>query len=123
MQRINRISHSPDFFQALSYNNWYLDRLYAFLFIRPFNRIARFLNRIDRRIFDRLVDLTGIISVMMAHFIGWFDRAIIDGLVRLNGIIVRFLGRIARSIQSGKLQNYYVWSFAVLIILIIWLAS
>lgn len=123
MQRINRISHSPDFFQALSYNNWYLDRLYAWLLVRPFNRMAFLLNRIDNIIFDKLVDLTGIISVVIAHFIGWLDRAVVDGLVRLNGYIFRIMGKIARSIQSGKLQNYYIWSFAVLIILIIWWTS
>ncbi len=120
LPRVNRITVSPDFFQALSYNNWYLDRFYRFVLVRPFNSIAVASSWVDRKIFDKIIDNLGILSVLIAHITGWLDRILIDGLVKLTAWIIRFAGKMARAVQSGKIQAYYIWAITILILIVLW---
>ncbi|HLF35942.1 MAG TPA: proton-conducting transporter membrane subunit, partial [Cyclobacteriaceae bacterium] len=118
--RYHLTSLPGNFVGGLSYNNWYLDLIYEKIFVRPFTRIAFANAWFDRVIIDKLVDLVGIIGVISGHIIGWFDKTFIDGLVNGFASMAGRAGNIARSIQSGKIQSYYVWTVTALILIILW---
>ncbi len=117
--RLKEQDTSMNFFQGLSYHNWYLDEFYRFVFIRPFNEIANAASWTDKKIIDRSIDMAGIVMVVAGHVIGWLDRILVDGLVKTAAWLVRQAGKAARSLQSGKIQHYYIWAITFLLLVII----
>ena len=105
------------FLSRLSYNNWFLDYIYDKIFIKPILRLSIGFKRFEKSVIDKLVDLIGWITVILAHIIGWVDRALVDGLVNTSVYMVGQAGMITKSIQGNKIQSYIIW--AVLGILII----
>ena len=65
------------------FNKWYVDELYAFLFVRPFHAVSNF-------------------------FWKGIDIPVIDGIV--NGIprLIGWTSNVLKYIQSGQVQNYAV---------------
>jgi NADH-quinone oxidoreductase subunit L len=52
--------------------------------------------------------------------VAWFDKAIVDGCVRFLAAVARWIGAIARSYQTGKIQDYILYAILALIIFLIW---
>ncbi|MDB4835259.1 NADH-quinone oxidoreductase subunit L [Cyclobacteriaceae bacterium] len=123
---------TKSFLYKLSYNNWYLDKIYSLLFVSPTLMIgyftvfidkvilgnlilgikelvllkAKIAKYIDLKILSPIIDLFGYINVIFAHIIRFIDKYIIDGLVML---VVHFTGRVGRfskSLQIGATQEF-----------------
>ena len=102
-------------------HNWYLDRLYQLIFIRPALFVGRFLYGWDTRVIDGVLHSTALVGVIFAHVVAWLDRALIDGLVRGTARVTRGLGRLTRSVQTGRIQTYLVASLLLFVVLLYWL--
>lgn len=63
-------------------NKWYVDELYAVLFVTPLR--------------------------MLSHLFHWVDKFVVDGLVSVWGSVPRWLARGLRPLQSGDLHGYAV---------------
>jgi NADH-quinone oxidoreductase subunit L len=113
-------SNSP--VSGLLVNNWYLDSVYYYLLVIPGTKSAEFFNKADKKIIDGFIHFIAIFHVVLAHVIAWFDRIFVDGLVHLIVMVVKRGGVISRSIQTGKVQAYYVFALLVTIILILWIS-
>jgi NADH-quinone oxidoreductase subunit L len=98
-------------------NKYYFDDLYIKGVIQkgllPLNR---FLAWIDMGIYDRFfVDGTEKVVRLFWKVSGWTDRIIVDALfVDGTGASVRFFNVILRTLQSGKIQFYFLIAFIVL---------
>jgi NADH-quinone oxidoreductase subunit L len=129
----------------LSYNAFYLDNIYQYLFIKPIHFIlhklqpvdlkfdkdmvhglgnvvihfSHFISWIDRKIIDALVNFVGTIGLQLSYLAAWVDENIIDALVLLVAKLTRRTGDFIRAFQTGKVQSYFALS-AVLLIVFIW---
>lgn len=102
--------------------NWYLDRLYQKLMVRPVLFISRLLYRLDTRVIDGFLHVTATVGVIAAHIIAWIDRGVVDGLVRGAARTIAVLGQLTRSLQTGRIQTYIIVSLLVLVGVLYWLA-
>ncbi|MEQ9443803.1 MAG: NADH-quinone oxidoreductase subunit L [Cyclobacteriaceae bacterium] len=107
---------------AMMEDNWYLDRLYRFIVIRPVLFISRFFYGWDTRVIDGLLHGTITLGVIFAHIVAWLDRVLVDGLVRGGAGLIQGLGQLTRSIQTGRIQTYLIASLLLFITLLYWLA-
>ena len=104
----------------LSYNKWYIDEIYSFLFIERLLDLSRFISWFDATIVDGIVNYSATLTRGIANITGWFDTYIVDGLVNFTAFISGFVGLSLRKIQTGKVQTYIVYVvFSVIIILLI----
>lgn len=74
----------------------------------------------DRKIIDGFIHVSAYGHVTLAHVIGWIDKTLVDGLVRFFAGFVRWIGGVARSYQTGKVQDYILYAIMALIIFLIW---
>lgn len=102
----------------LSYNKWYIDEIYNFLFVNGTIVISKIFAWFDNTIVDGVVNLVAKITDMVGWFVGLFDNKIIDGLVNLIAWITGFIGIIFKKFQTGKIQTYLLLSVIALLILI-----
>jgi NADH-quinone oxidoreductase subunit L len=68
------------------YNKWYIDEIYAVLFLKPL--------------------------WLLAHLLSYFDRYVIDGLVFIVGFIPQLVGYSLKPTQRGLLPRYAVGMIA-----------
>ena len=87
-------------------NKYYVDELYAKLFVDPLNRAARYCLAFDLTVIDGLVNGTGWLTRLTAWLSHWFDIYVVDGLVNSLATLVATNGRFWRRLQTGYLQNY-----------------
>jgi NADH-quinone oxidoreductase subunit L len=106
---------------SLLLNNFYLDRLYSFLFVKPASQLAGLTDQLDRKWIDGFIHTAAYGQVILAHFANWFDRAMIDGSVDGVAGVAKGIGSFTRSFQSGKIQLYIFWAIFAIIIFLIWL--
>lgn len=97
-------------FHKLSLHNWYLDKTYNTIIIKPFDLVVHRISIIETKVIDRLVNWTGIFGAILSQISGWIDRALIDGFVNFSVIIVGRTGRMTKSVQSGNIQSYIIWA-------------
>ncbi|MFN8344488.1 MAG: NADH-quinone oxidoreductase subunit L [Spirosomataceae bacterium] len=95
-----------------------------FLFlISPMQKIAQLLSRFDQNVLDRTVNAAGYLTVIGAHIAGRFDRMVVDGLVNGLAWLSGFFGHRIRSLQTGRLQSYFIVMLAGVLILVFWILS
>jgi len=87
---------------------WYLNEVYAVLFVKPTVYLSSFIYTIDRVVVDGIVNFVAPIGILFSAISAWFDEHIIDGLVNGMGTISKSIGNFARSFQTGKLQHYLI---------------
>lgn len=117
-KRTDEISQTSSFTAKLSVNNWYLDSIYNRVFVAPTIYFSNLLAKFERQVIDRLVNLSGLVTVVVAHIIGWIDRALIDGVVNTSAYVVGRTGMVTKSVHGNKIQSYIIWAvIGVLIIL------
>lgn len=128
----------------LSYNNWYLDQLYDFIFVTPFKLISYFAvfldkiviegilavlreltlylsrvaRRIDQNILSRIVDLFALINVIFAAILRFIDRWVVDGLVKLVVLVIGKVGATTKTIQVGNVQGFIVFTILTFVLLL-----
>ncbi|MBC7712096.1 MAG: NADH-quinone oxidoreductase subunit L [Rhizobacter sp.] len=98
-------------------NKYYFDDLYINKIIQkgllPFNDM---LAKFDSQYYDKyVVDGTAVLNRWAFNVARWFDNNIIDsGMVDGTGASVRAVNLILRTIQSGKIQLYFIVLIVVL---------
>ena len=106
-------------FGRLSTENWHLDSLHKILIIQPMMSLKVWLGSFDKKYVDGAVNAFGIFNVVLSQISGWFDRQVVDGTVRLTYTVSGNLGNIARGIQNGKIQAYFVWALLGIVLVLI----
>jgi NADH-quinone oxidoreductase subunit L len=87
-------------------NKYYVDELYGFLFVRPFQRLAHFL--------DTVVDAVVLHDLLfvrpfqgLASFLAdVFELEVIGGIVNGIAALVNGSSRTLRRVQTGYVRNY-----------------
>lgn len=97
--------------------NWYLEKIYYKAMVVPGFRLAFYTTKIDYLI-DKLIEGIAIAYVVLSHIVAWFDKNIIDGLVRFMAKLAAFISGLFKNLQSGKVQQYFVYTLATVMILI-----
>ena len=99
---------------------YYLDTIYRFALGRNTEKVSQAVEWTDRKIIDGAIHASAYGHVTLAHIVGWIDKFVVDGVVRFLSGTVRWIGSVARSYQSGKIQDYVLYAILALIIFIIW---
>ena len=101
----------------LACNEWYFDRIYDKLIIKPILLLSRACFWIDRRVIDGFIVLFASAALACSKVAVFTDRYIIDGFINLLVQLVRGIGNFARRFQGGKVQ-YYLYSMLAVMLLI-----
>jgi len=107
---------------ALSYYNWHLDSIYKKTFTQPVLWLSAQCRKTDLKIFDGIINASGVAYVVVSNLLGWIDKHIIDGLVNFTGTVLRFTGKIFNGLARGNIQ-YFILVAVVGVILLIWLIN
>jgi NADH-quinone oxidoreductase subunit L len=99
----------------LSFNGLYLNELYGFFLVSPFERLAFAAASFDKNWIDKCVDNTATVVVGLANILAWFDKYIVDGMVNAGVYLIYQLGQQLRHLQNGKVQSYLTLGFVVLV--------
>lgn len=97
-----------------------LDSLYQATFGRGANKLSNAVDFTDRKVIDGAIHVSAYGHVTFAHAIAWIDKTLVDGSVRFFAGMVRWVGGVTRSYQTGKIQDYILYTILALIIFLIW---
>lgn len=111
----------PTGFTKFIYQNFYLDKLYQIILIKPTRWLTGRSAKMDAAIIDYCINTFAKILVVFSKIVAWFDRGIVDGLVRGIGVIARLSGNLGRFMQNGKIQSYYLFSLLGLLLLVFYI--
>jgi NADH-quinone oxidoreductase subunit L len=103
------------FFYRLSYNQWYIDKIYKRVFVKPVLGLGKTLFWFDKNIIDGFIHLLANMADCVARFSAWADKYMVDGFLHLLAAIVQGIGNFARKFQGGKVQ-YYLFSMLVIVL-------
>jgi len=104
----------------LSYNKYYIDEFYQFVFVGGVLLLARIGAWIDRYIIDFIVDGSAKTTIAVSWINGLFDNHVIDGIVNRVADSTFAAGDKLRKIQTGNINSYlYVILGAVVLSVII----
>ncbi|BCY16339.1 NADH-quinone oxidoreductase subunit L [Leptolinea sp. HRD-7] len=98
-------------------NKYYIDELYSFLFIRPARWVADVFTSIwmDNRVIDgALHGIGALVPAIGALLRNGFDKPVINAGVDNAGIKLIDLGQSTRRIQSGRVQQYLIYTVWVM---------
>jgi len=84
----------------------YFDVTYQYFIVQPYMRLATFLAVLDRRRVDGVVNGAAEGWRRLAGVSWTFDAGVIDGAVNGVAVAAKALGRIARRVQTGRVQSY-----------------
>ncbi len=101
-----------------SINKLWFDELYSAVIVRPFMALGRVLFRFDEKAIDGAVNGTGLATLRGSDIQNWIDKYIVDGIVNLVGYITQLTSAFVRRIQTGFVQNYLLFVFFGVLILI-----
>jgi NADH:ubiquinone oxidoreductase subunit 5 (subunit L)/multisubunit Na+/H+ antiporter MnhA subunit len=88
-------------------NKYYFDEMYHIVFVRNVQRLANWLFRFDDVwVIDPIVDGVGKVGRRLSEAGRWFDTYVVDRAVNGLASVIGWCGGAARSIQTGKAQNY-----------------
>jgi NADH-quinone oxidoreductase subunit L len=102
----------------LVYNKYYVDEIYAFLFIRPTIRLAKLAFKFDLGVIDGTVNGVAKLTVILSKIAAWIDRYVVDGAVNMTAKIVEIFSLVLRRMQTGYIQTYLLIAFFGLVIII-----
>jgi NADH-quinone oxidoreductase subunit L len=92
-------------------NKFYFDELYAFLFYRPAEWLARTVvsDWMDRGVIDGILHgLAGLAPAIGTALRNYIDRPLVNGSGDFVGESVKKLGSLFRPIQTGRVQQYMI---------------
>lgn len=103
----------------LASNKYYLDEIYAFLFIRPCMRISLLLYKFDMYVIDDAVMGVSGLARGVSRVKSLIDVRVIDGFV--NGIAnaAKRSSLVLRRVQTGSTQNYLLIKILGLLIILL----
>jgi NADH-quinone oxidoreductase subunit L len=91
---------------TLVYNKYYVDEIYAFLFISGTIVLSKVLAFFDKYAVDLIVNLSGLALRTQSRITGWFDATFVDGTVNFVADSTLVVGDNVRKIQTGRVQVY-----------------
>ncbi|HEY3394673.1 MAG TPA: NADH-quinone oxidoreductase subunit L [Lacipirellulaceae bacterium] len=110
----------------LTWNKWWFDELYEYVFVRPTHAVSRFIAQVlDRGLIDSIIHgcaytYRGLSSVVA--FVG--DRLIIDNTVDTFAEKTWDIGLSLRSVQTGRLRQYVMFivagTMALFVVATVW---
>ncbi|MEO8884737.1 MAG: NADH-quinone oxidoreductase subunit L [Mucilaginibacter sp.] len=103
------------FLFRLSYNQWYIDKIYLRFIVEPFMALTRGASIFDLKVIDGFIHLLTRIVIAISKLAAWFDHNIIDGATRLLTFMVESIGNFVRGFQRGKIQ-YYLFSMLAIVL-------
>ena len=104
----------------LSYNKYYVDEIYQFIFVRGTHLLARVGAWIDEHIIDFVVDGSAKTTAFVSWFNGLFDNYVVDWVVNQVADSTFDAGNKFRKVQTGNINTYlYVILGAVVLVIII----
>jgi len=104
----------------LSYNKYYVDEIYQFVFVEGSLLLARIGAWFDLHIIDFVVDGSARLTAFVSWLNGLFDDYVVDGIVNQVADSTFAAGDKFRKIQTGNINSYlYVILGAVVITMII----
>ncbi len=104
----------------LSYNKYYVDEVYQFVFVRGTLLLARAGFWIDQYIIDSIVDGAARINVFVSWLHRLFDNYVVDLLVNAVAGGTFYIGDKFRRVQTGNINSYlYVIVGALVVAMII----
>ncbi len=145
---VSEVIHTPMkeriFLTRLSFNSWYLDKIYNTTFVKPQLLLAKYFTWIDLHIIDKVINLISSMSIQQAKLITWldhniidklvliagykqiiiawfvevFDKNIIDGLIKSLAESLKTIGRLINKLQSGNAQLYVASTLLLFIVLL-----
>jgi NADH-quinone oxidoreductase subunit L len=101
--------------------NFYFDKAYEVVFIKPFIRFADRLWGFDRDVVDGAVNGASSGWIAITRGAQFIDTYVIDGAVNGIASISRGLGTSFRSLQTGRLQSYQRLILAAVVLLMLYL--
>jgi NADH:ubiquinone oxidoreductase subunit 5 (subunit L)/multisubunit Na+/H+ antiporter MnhA subunit len=105
----------------LTWNKWWFDELYNFIFVRPTHAVSRFIAQVvDRGLIDSIIHACAWIYrglAVVVAFVG--DRLIIDNAVDTFAEKTWDLGLSLRSVQTGRLRQYVMFIVVGTIVLFV----
>jgi len=119
IKRKTNIFPQSGFLFRLSCNEWYFDKIYNAIIIKPILAISRYTFWFDRRIIDGSISVLAKTGIFLSKVAAWTDRHIIDGFLKLLVAIVRAIGNFVRRFQGGKVQYYLFSMLAIILIMFI----
>ncbi|HEY8399883.1 MAG TPA: NADH-quinone oxidoreductase subunit L [Cytophagaceae bacterium] len=102
-------------------NNFFLDKLYKTIIIKPGIAVAAVTSRTDSKLVDGFIHFISVSTVVFAHIVAWVDKYVVDGLVNLVAIVAQATGKVTASIQKGKIQSYFIFTLIAVILLVLFL--
>lgn len=105
------------FLYRLSYNQWYLDKIYKKAIVKPILGLGKTCFWFDRNIIDGLIHLIERTSRLVASLTAWSDKYIVDGFLHSMAALVQSIGNFARKFQNGKVQ-YYLYSMLLIVLVL-----
>ena len=108
-------------FWRLAHHNWFLDLIYHNTFIRFGEKSMHFVYWFDNKIIDPLINFLAVSYVVFSHIAAWFDRTFVDGLVNTSVWVAGSTGKVARSVQGGKIQTYLLLMVISLLAILFWM--
>jgi NADH-quinone oxidoreductase subunit L len=105
------------FLYRLSYNQWYLDKIYKRVVVKPVLGLGKFCFWFDRNIIDGIIHLLDNILRKIAALTAWTDKYIVDGFLHGTAALVQSIGNFARKFQNGKVQ-YYLYSMLLIVLIL-----
>ncbi len=101
----------------MSFNKWYWDEIYDFVFVGSFMMFARACSWFDTNVVDGIVNGVGRSTILVSKINGWFDKYIVDGSVNLVAGVTQIIGLFFRSFQTGKIQTYMAWTLTIAVLI------
>ncbi len=102
-------------------NKWYFDEIYDFLLIKPARWFAEvFVSQwMDKGLIDGILHLFGKVTAGAGSILrNAFDVPVINGFFGDGtGSLIKWSGRSLRPIQSGRIQQYMLFSLLVLLVI------
>lgn len=99
----------------LSYHQWYFNKAYDKIFVKPVLALSNALFSFDRKGIDGFIGLLQGLVLWLAKAAAAIDKYIVDGFLHLVAAIVRQIGNFVRSFQTGKVQYYLLSMLAVIV--------
>jgi len=106
---------------SLSYNKFYIDKIYDVLLYKPFMAISWLCSKIDWDLYDqKFIDGWGWITLKLSDKSGEVDYNILDQkIVDGFGHLTQYFGKKMKLTQNGIIQNYLLGAIVGLLILLL----
>jgi NADH-quinone oxidoreductase subunit L len=108
----------PGVHRLLEHKYWF-DEFYRDYVVANVLRIAKLSAGLDKYVVDGIVNGTGYFTKFVGDVSGHLDRLFVDGLVNAVGDILRGIGSLVSSWQTGRVQNYFLGLVGGLVVLIL----